>query len=294
MLIRLVTVLLVCLCTFGNTLSARSLSQIKASGEIRICLVPIHPSVASATPENCRENCQFKGTAYEESLLFAKSLGKSIRPRFLRIEWPEQFYNKAKKVVLDGRYVPHLIASGTCDLYPNNLESNLWRLKKLDAVMLFPSRLMVLTHSTNTKSIQSIGDLSGKTAGVEVNTSFHGWLLQFNQNEAPQIPVTIKLMKTGQALSLLNRKKIDFTILDADAAIWTTKYDYPQIRAVFTVGPLKRIGWMFGKKDKDLQEAVQAFFTKQRQDPDSAYNRLWKKYYGVSLTDYIRLVSAIR
>ena len=84
-------------CGLATPLQARSLAEIKQSKELRVCIVPLHPSVAAVEPADCRENCKFSGPVYEESLAFAKTLGNEIQPKFLRVDWDEQFFNKEGK-----------------------------------------------------------------------------------------------------------------------------------------------------------------------------------------------------
>src|SRR5450830_1691681 len=73
---------------------ARSLAEIKQSKELRICIAPIHPAYATAEPAACRDKCKFTGPVYEESMIFAQSLGKGIQAKLLRVDWDEQFFNK--------------------------------------------------------------------------------------------------------------------------------------------------------------------------------------------------------
>lgn len=278
----------------SSCLYGRSLDDIKKSRELRFCLVPIHPSLVRVFPEGCREKCTFKGPAHEASLAFGRFLGMDIIPKFKRIGWGDQFTNSQGKLIHEATYTPSLLESGECDLFPNNLEKNDWRTRKMDFVMMFPNRLMVLVHKNNKHNYRSHNGLSGKTAVVERNTSFHTWLQQQNKGLLKATPVNIRLFPTIQALDMINQQQADFTIIDADAAIWTTRYDYPNLIAVLPVGQMKQIGWMMRKKDKELKAAVNTFFIEQRKKPQSVLNRTWKFYYDMTMTDFIRLVSMIK
>jgi ABC-type amino acid transport substrate-binding protein len=291
--ICLLLTLLVLSLISANPTSARSLEEIRKSGEIRIGLSPIHPSVCSVLPEGCRTNCRFSGPAYEIALAFAQSLGTGIKPRFLSVGWDEQFYNEEGKTVREGSYTPALLASGQVDLYPNNLSVNKWRKKKFDFVVLFPSRRMVVVHRSQKEKMKKIQDLAGKTALVEKDTSYHTWLQEQNLTVFSEHPMIIRLVTTREGLRLLNDGEANFTVIDSDAAIWAIREEYRNLEMAFPVGGNDENGWGLRKQDQDLQNAVQQFFNRQRADENSDLNRIWQHYYGMSLTEFIRLVSAI-
>lgn len=60
----------------------------------------------------------------------------------------------------------------------------------------------------------------------------------------------------------------------------------------FPVVPVDKIGWAFRKQDKDLQKYVEKFFEKQKTKKNSEVNLIWKKYFGMSLSQYIKLMTA--
>lgn len=285
--------LLLVLCSF-HVLEARSLEAIKKSGEIRICLAPIHPSVASVKNDQCQTDCQWTGPAYDISKAFADDLGSTIKQKYVKLSWQDQFKAKSGKVVREGEYTPDRLATGKCDFYPNNLVKNDWRLKKMDFVLLFPNRMMVLINKNNFLQIQSTAYLGGKKAAVEEDTSYHSWLQEQNETKYTDKPILIKLTDTLSALNMVQNKQVDFTLLDSDAALWTTRHGFKDLAVAFPIGPIGQIGWMFQKKDKKLQAAVNQFFQLQRNSPKSKLNQIWKKYYGRTLNDFIRLVTMIK
>ena len=257
-------------------------------------MASFHPSLFTATPKNCIKNCAYEGPVYETSLAFAKYLGKGIKPLFTKIEWEDQFKNNQGKTVLSDVYTPKLLASGECDVFPNNLTKNNWRLKKMDFALLFPSRMMVVTHITNRMKFHSLSDLAGKTAVIGKNTSFHTWLTQQNKAIFAKQNVKLYFSKVDSNLNKILSQNADFTLYDADSAIWTTKKQYQDLAIVFPVGSLDLIGWMLRKEDKKLKKMVNQFFNAQRNDPNSEINRIWKKHYRMTLTQFISLVSAIK
>ncbi len=155
---------------------ARSLLDIKKSKELRICIVPNHPSKATVEPASCKGECKFTGPIFEMSAAFAKSLGTDIHAKFIRIDLDEQYFNHKGKTDRDTAYTPALLASGKCDFYPNNLTKNEWRLKKLDFMALFPSRMMAIVAKSKQAQIKTVADLAGKTAAIEKDSSYHTWL----------------------------------------------------------------------------------------------------------------------
>jgi membrane-bound lytic murein transglycosylase F len=285
-------VLMLAFCPFSS-IQARSLEEINRTGEIRIGISPIHPSICSAAPQGCRTDCRITGPAHEIALAFAAYLGPNIRPRFLRIEWDEQFFNQAGKTIRENAYTPELLASGQVDLYPNNLSVNEWRKKKMDIVTLFPSRRMVIVNRSRKETIKTLLDLAGKVAVVEKDTSYHTWLQEQNQGVFASHPVRIRLMGTDECLKAVDKGEADFTMIDSDAAIWAVRQEYRNLDMAFPVGATDENGWGLRKQDKDLQEKVRQFFREQRADDHSDLNRIWQKYYGMSLTQFIRLVGAI-
>lgn len=275
------------------TASGRSLEEIKKTQEIRVCLSPIHPSVCTAQPEGCRDDCQFGGPAYEAAAAFVAHLGGHLAPRFRRVGWDEQFFNKDGVTVQEDTYTPELLASGQCDVYPSNLAKNEWRSKKIDIVTLFPNRRMVVVKRSERDRFRTLADLAGKTAVIEKNTSYHTWLLEQNQGMFASNPMTIRVMPVDDGLRAVMIGEADFTVIDADAAIWALRNQYAEADMAFAVGPTDEIGWAFRKEDKGLQEAARVFSEQQRADKNSELNRIWQKYYGMSLTDFIGLVSSI-
>jgi membrane-bound lytic murein transglycosylase MltF len=272
---------------------ARSLAEIEKTAELRLCLSPVHPSIATAEPGNCRERCQFSGPAFEEVQAFAHSLGSKIHTKWLRVNWDEQFFNKEGQTVRNASYTPELLASGKCDIFPNHLTKTGWRLQKMAIITLMPSRMMVLTQPAKKAGFQSMTDLAGKLVAVEKDTSYHSWIEQQNHISFAANPIRMQLMHTESSVMAVETGKADFTIIDAEAAIWSTRQLKNTVVA-FPVGDSDELGWGMRREDNDLQAAVQAFFERQRKNPESEINRIWKKYYGRSLTEFIALMAAVK
>ncbi|GAB6060568.1 transglycosylase SLT domain-containing protein [Desulfonatronum parangueonense] len=273
---------------------ARTFQEILSSGELRVCFAPIHPSVVSAEPSDCREDCRFSGPVYEAVQAFAAFLGHDVAITAVRVDWDEQFFNEDGKTVRDATYTPALLASGKCDIYPNNLTRTDWRLNKMAIPTMFTNRLIVLIHAENSEQFRAPSDMGGKIAAVETDTSFHAWLQQENSTRFAANPVDIRLMQTTEVLRNLDAGLADFTVIDADAAFWIIRHQYPSLHMAFPVGDMNEVGWGLRKDDTELQDAVRLFFSQQRYDNTSPLNQIWQRHYGMSLNQFIGLLGSIQ
>lgn len=271
---------------------ARTLEEVKASGELRVCIAPIVPALAAPLDPVCRHDCGFSGPVYREVMAFVNYLGGSVRPVFDRVEWDEQFYDQNGQTVRDAAYTPDLLASGRCDIYPTHVTKREWRSKKMDFAILFPSRMMVIINQSLLDPVKTPADLAGRTAAIEKNTSFHTWILEQNETLFAHNPVTIRLMGLDDALNAVEDGDADFTLVDADIALWEAARSTRHLEVAFPVGSQDEIGWAFAKKDQDLRAAVQDFFDSQAPDEQSELNRIWKEEFGVTLPQFRVLVRA--
>lgn len=280
----------------GGTLvpaQARSLAEIKKSKELRACVVPTL-SDATVEPANCREKCKFSGLVPEEVAVLTKALGHGIKSKLIRVEWDEQFFNKEGKTVREASYTPELLASGKCDLYPNTVTTNEWRLKKLDIVVLSANRMMVVASKAMKGQLKTPTDLAGKTTATSKDTSWHTWLQEQNQSTYSANPIKIELMDLQERFTAVDAGKVDFTLASGHEAIWNTRHTLKNAAVAFPVSTPYEFGWAFRKEDKDLQAAVQAFFEDQRGRSTSELNSIWRKHYGSSLTEFIALMISIK
>ncbi|MCI0561763.1 MAG: transporter substrate-binding domain-containing protein, partial [Nitrososphaera sp.] len=246
-------------------------------------------------PADCRENCKYRGALYEIAMAFVETLGNDIKPKFLTIEWDEQFLNKDGMIVREDSYTPELLASGKCDFYASYLARLPWRINKLDFVVLTPNRIMVMVNKSKQAEFKIPADLCGKVAAVLKASTFTTWLEEQNKGMCVAKPIQIKLLAgVEEGVKLVDAGSIDFTMLDTTDAIWRTRHQVKNTVAAFVVGPMDEGSWAFCKEDKDLQAAVQKFFDTQRADKNSALNQIWKKYYGMTLIDFIELITWIK
>ncbi len=256
--------------------SARSLQEIKTTGEIRFCL-------AGSGQELYRRN----------AMALAAFLGKDIHVSFIHFDkWDDQFVNSQGVVIQDGEYTPEPLASGKCDLYPNDLVETGWRKKKMAFVPLFISRNTIIVSEKDRNQYTDISALAGKRAAVMRGTSFHTWLESQNRGIFKNNPITFDYMPQKEAILAVQAGKADFAITGADGALWAVNNFAPHAHVAFPVGKTTTYGWCFRKKDKALQEAVRRFFDKERQSPDSAINRNWKDYIGLTLGEFTLFVTS--
>ena len=151
---------------------------------------------------------------------------------------------------------------------------------------------MVIVNQAHKARFHTPEDLAGKVAAVEKDTSHHSWLQDQNTSTYAANPVRLTLMPFNDGIKAVDAGEVDFTLLDTDAAIWSTRHQFKQAMVVFPVGPTEEIGWAFRKDDKDLQAAVQAFFETQKAMATSPLNQIWERAFGLTLTKFERLVRA--
>jgi membrane-bound lytic murein transglycosylase MltF len=244
----------------------RSLEEIRKTNELRICVA---------------------GSSYElytaMALVFAEHLGVSPRVKRLDI-WDQQFQNDKGVTDNEAAYTPALMDSGECDCYPNDVVKNDWRLKKLDFVILFRTRMVVVVHKDN-QAYTGVTDLAGKNAAIQKGTSYHSWLETQNAGPLASSPIQIQFMTTDQSMQAVDAKSADFTIIGADGALNWTRNRVKNLVVAFPIGDTTEVGWAFRKKDKDLQEAVRRFFDSQAA-VGSRFDDIWKEKVGIPLSEF--------
>lgn len=271
---------------------ARGLEEIRESGELRACIVPVTPAYATFADLACRENCEVSGPVPRVVEAVATALGPDVHAVFHRLEWDEQFHNAEGRTVLDAEYTPFHMETGRCDVYPTHLTRNDWRLKKLDFAILFINRIMVIVHQDRLPEFTSVEDLGEKTAGVALNTSLHTWVLDQNQGAFQDNPIQVLLIDSGAELDSVQSGFADFTLQDAEVSLWESVNRFQDLSVAFPVGPMDEIGWAFSRRNEDLRDAVQTFFSEQVRTETSTLNTIWKEEYGLTLSQFRALIQA--
>jgi ABC-type amino acid transport substrate-binding protein len=250
------------------------LEEIRKSNELRICVA---------------------GSSYElytaMALAFAEHLG--VFPRINRLDsWDQQFQNAEGATDKDKAYTPALMDSGACDVYPNDLVRNDWRSKKLDFVILFRTRMVVVVNTDNLSAYKGVADLAGKTAAIQKGTSYHSWLEAQNTGPLASNPIKIRFMTTDESMRAVDTKSADFTIIGADGALNWTRNKVKNVVVAFPIGDTSEVGWAFRKKDKDLQEAVRRFFDSQAA-VGSRFDEIWQAKVGIPLSEFNVFISGL-
>jgi len=245
----------------------RSLKEIRKTNELRICVA---------------------GSSYElytaMALAFAEHLG--VSPRVKRLDsWDQQFQNDKGVTDKEAAYTPALMDSGDCDCYPNDVVKNDWRLKKLDFVILFRTRMVVVVNKDNQPAYKGVADLAGKKAAIQKETSYSSWLETQNAGPLVSSPIQIQFMTTDESMQAVDTKFVDFTVIGADGALNWTRNKVKNVVVAFPVGDTTEVGWAFRKKDKDLQEAVRRFFGSQAA-VGSRFDEIWKEKVGIPLSEF--------
>jgi len=265
-------VLIIFFAEINTSAYARSLQEIRKSNEIRLCAAGSSSSLYSRM-----------GT------VFAESLG--IKAKIIKLDsWDQQFHNKDGVTIKQESYTPFLMEKGDCDCYPNDLVMHEWRMKKLDFVVLFKTRMTVVTHRDKKGEFTTENDLKGKTAAVMKGTTYHTWLEEKNKTDFADNPVLIKFMSTDDSMKAVDSKSVDFTVIGADGALNWTRNKIKNSETAFFVGPVTQVGWAFKKSDKDLQKAAQECF-RSLQKAGSAFDTIWKEEVGIPLSDYILFIT---
>lgn len=271
---------------------SETLAEIEARGELRVCFSSIDPALVRIEPEGCTGTCRYSGLLVDQVEIFANTLnGVSMLPKL--VEWSAQFSNEAGQVVQAGTYLPQLLASGECDLFVSNLARLPWRLRKMDIVPLFESRMIAIVRADRQNEFETLESFAGKSVAVTLDSSFHTWLLERNAGEFVTNPVRIVPLNGRDSFKVIYDGEVDFTLTDADIAVFSIQAFGSELVPAFAVGPVQELGWGIDPADQELRAAVAAFFTEQKTDPRSALNQAWQRHLGVTITEFEALVSTL-
>lgn len=252
----------------AGAVQARNLAEIQRSGELRIC-------VAGSSSPFYREN----GEA------FARFLGVAAAVTALE-DWDRQFHDDNGVTIKEQTYEAALLASGACDVFPNDLHLLDWRLTKMEMVPYYATRSVVLSHRELAPLLKRTADLAGWRAAVQEGTSYDHWLRQQNATEFADRPVILEHRPTAESIRMVAERKADFTVVGVEAAFRWARGEGRDLAVLFPVGAPTQVGWGVGRQSADLKVQLERFFELSRQT-GSDLDRSWKSYYGVSLTDWI-------
>lgn len=250
-------------------LHARALVDIRASNELRVC-------VAGSSADFYTAN----------ALAFARYLGVSATVVRLA-RWDQQFENAAGVVDLPGRYVAQPLASGQCDLYPNDLHMLDWRRTKMDMVPYYTVRKMIVANQQLRSTVKQPADLAGLRAAVQKGTSYDDWLTAQNATSFRDKPVAIGYFPTAESMRRVSLGLADFTVTGSEGAFkWIRGDTLQNLDLLFPVGELEKVGWGIAPSADDLREALAGYFADSLR-VGSELDRAWQKYYGISRMEYL-------
>ncbi len=259
-------------CFLAFTLAAgsafgRTLEDIERSRELRIC-------VAGSSADNYRVDAED----------FARYLGVEARTVTLA-RWDQQFHNAQGVTVQGESYEAALLATGKCDLYPNDLHITDWRKTKMTLVPYFATRNVVVARPEMRSVLRSEADLAGRTASVQAGTAYEGWIQGFNAGVAQSAPVVIQNAPTEKSMQAVAQRRADFTVIAAESAFHWVRNDLDNLDVLFPVGEATAAGWGIAFAATDLERALQRYFDDSRR-VGSNLDVSWRRRYGVSLMEY--------
>lgn len=247
--------------------AARTLTEIRQSGELRICVAgtsaPFYQSNAEA---------------------FARTLGVRLLVTSLG-DWDQQFQNALGETVKDASYEPHLLASGQCDLFPNDLHMTDWRRTKMRLVPYYTTRKVIIAHRSLRQQLKGLKNLAGRRAAVQKGTAYETWLLQQNKTIFKADPVRIEQLPTAESMKQVSEGKVDFSVIGAEGAFKWVRGELKDLDLLFPVDELVEVGWGIAPGAQDLQKELEAFFADNLR-VGSDLDRTWQKQYGISRMEY--------
>lgn len=267
MKVRWVSAVLLVIASAALPVHGRTLADIRRSGELRICVAG--------------SSANFYQINGEE---FARSLNVQARTTVLA-SWDQQFQNSQGVTVIDASYEPELLASGKCDLYPNDLHMTDWRKKKMGLVPYFLTRNVVVARPELRNVLRQPEDLGGRVATVQTGTAYETWLREFNASLPKERAVVIQTAPTAQSMQRVAERRADFSLIAAESAFRWVRDDLQNLDLLFTIGDTMQVGWGTSQDAADLRDALAQYFADSRRI-GSRLDLSWRKNYGVSLAEY--------
>lgn len=252
--------------------NARSLAQIKRSGELRIC----HPTLSTIGKDRQTEHPHVR-----TAVAFARALG--VIPKLREIRWSAVFEDADGRVFQDKTYTPALLSSGECDFFPSDITILGWRQTKLAFVPIYASRKMVITRRDVVERFVNVASLAGRKTVTQPNTTYAEWLRSQNEGLLRDKPIRIAYQQYATPMDDVRSGRSDFAVVDAYSALSEIRSNYQDLAVAFPVGMTEQIAYGFAKSDRDLLDRFQEFFIAGTQDNDAIINKLFRAHYGIDL-----------
>ena len=140
---------------------------------------------------------------------------------------------------------------------------------------------------TQSYQIRKLEDLKGETIHVRRGTSYEERL---NELKSEGLGIKIELCEdtpTEELIKMVAEKEIEVTIADSNIALLNRRY-YPDIKIAFPIEEPESLGWAVKKGETALQEKINEFFNKIKED--GTFAKIYEKYYAnVEIFDYVDL-----
>jgi len=140
---------------------------------------------------------------------------------------------------------------------------------------------------TQSYQIRKLEDLKGETIHVRRGTSYEERL---NELKSEGLGIKIELCEdtpTEELIRMVAEKEIEVTIADSNIALLNRRY-YPDIKIAFPIEEPESLGWAVKKGETALQEKINEFFNKIKED--GTFAKIYEKYYAnVEIFDYVDL-----
>lgn len=270
--------LILLLVPISSMAKPRTYAEILQSKELRICYTPwLSKDTLPGYPSPYMEMAQ----------AFART--KKLKPQIKEIIWGNQFENKQGKTMQGETYTPFLLDNQQCDMFATNISPLEWRKKLLDLNWIYISSLTAVVRKEDKKNYKDTNDLKSKTVYVVPNTTYHEWLLNFQNTLSNSEKIKIVEVPEGGTIEKLLHKEADFIIFESQNALYSKAHISKDIAVAFMIGKPMESGWGFPKGSDEFKEETVKFFEKEREVPDSEVNKIYKKYFGMTLIDYEKL-----
>lgn len=280
------------LAVFAPALKAATLDEILERGTLRACVALIDPRLIDKSPRDCSSDCAYSGLIIEQVTAFAQSLG-NVSLDLREVGWSEQFADKDGDVDRERDDEPWLLAQGTCDLFVSNLTILDWRLRKMNIVPLFQSRMIVMVRAERASEFPDMMSLGGQTAAVLPDSSFQSWITARNGDVYSDNPIKSLPIELGETFDYVENGTADFAFSDADIAVLAMKVRARDITPAFSVGATQSIGWGMSRGAPGLRQQVKQFFEASRADPTSPVSLAWRNWLGVTIPEFEALVRSL-
>lgn len=184
------------------------------------------------------------------------------------------------------------VVSGASDIAAGNLTITDSRLAAVDFVDLLPGGIdEIVVSTTDTESLNSTGDLSGRTFHVRPSSSYHESLLALNQrlSASGKEPASLVLLPDAiedeDMLEMLDAGMFSLIVMDDwKARLWARRLSRVQLHEDLVLRADSRIGWAIRKGSTALQRELEDFFadSRRRHIPLIRYRQVEKRVKGLN------------